>query len=204
MKTLSFASLKGGTGKTTLAAHIAVEAAAKGERVALIDLDAQANLAEWFNEREAETPAYARATLNNIAATTDALAQGGYTLAVIDTPASDISALRAALAVSDAVLMPVRPSPNDLRAAPATFLEIERSRKPFALVLSQRVARTRISEQAVIALGNIGKVCPSVIGARTAYASAMIDGRTAQEIEPFGPAAEEIAALWKFAKGMLK
>jgi len=204
MRVLTFASLKGGTGKTTLAAHVAVKAAMDGERVVVIDLDAQANLAEWFNDREAETPDYARCELDQLDDAVKTLTQGNYTLAVIDTPASDVAALRAALVVSDAVLMPVQPSPNDLRAAPATMQEIEKSGKRFALVLSRRVARTRISEDAIIALGNIGTVCPVVIGSRTVYAAAMIDGRTAQEIEPNGPAADEVASLWKFAKGMLK
>lgn len=205
MKTLALASLKGGTGKSTLAAHLAVQASATGESVVVLDLDAQASLAEWFNAREAGTPAYARATLDGIAQTAAALdASGQYTLAIIDTPATDKRALRAALGISNAVLLPVRPSPNDLRAVGDTVTEIEASGKPFAFVLSQRVARTKISEQAVIALGNIGKVCPAVIGARTAYAAAMIDGRTAQEIEASGPAAGEIADLWKYAKGMLQ
>lgn len=204
MRVLSFASLKGGTGKTTLAAHTAVQAVTAGERVAVIDLDAQANLAEWFNDRAAETPDYARCDLDQLPQAVQTLAQGSYTLAIIDTPASDVAALRAALAVSNAVMMPVQPSPNDLRAAPATLKEIERAGVPFAIVLSRRVARTRISEDAIIALGNIGSVCPTVIGSRTVYAAAMIDGRTAQEVEPNGPAAEEIAGLWNYAKGMLK
>jgi len=205
MKTLALASLKGGTGKSTIAAHLAVQAVTAGERVVVLDLDAQASLAEWYNVREAEAPAYARATLDGIAQTAATLAASGqYSLAIIDTPATDKRALRAALAVCDAVLMPVRPSPNDLRAAPDTVAEIEASGKPFAFVLSQRVARTKISEQAVIALANLQRVSPAVIGSRTSYASAMIDGRTAQEIDPTGPAAEEIAGLWKFARGMLK
>lgn len=205
MKTLALASLKGGTGKSTLAAHLAVQAVAAGESVVVLDLDAQASLAEWYNVREAQTPAYARATLDGIEDIAATLARSGeYTLAIIDTPATDKRALRAALTVSDAVLMPVRPSPNDLRAAPDTVAEIEGSGKPFAFVLSQRIARTKISEQAVIALANLQRVSPAVIGARTVYASSMIDGRTAQEIDPTGPAAEEIAALWQFTKGMWK
>jgi len=201
---LALASLKGGTGKSTLAAHLAVAAGATGERVVIIDLDAQASLAEWFNVRDAEAPAYARVTLDTIRDSTAALAaSGAYSLAIIDTPATDKRALRAALSACHAVLMPVRPSPIDLRAAGDTGAEIEASGKPFAFVLSQRVARTKISEQATIALGNLGRVSPAVIGARTIYAAAMIDGRTAQEIEPNGPAAQEIADLWKFTKEIL-
>ena len=111
MRVLTFASLKGGTGKTTLAAHLAVQAQAERETVVLIDLDAQASLAEWFNERKAETPAYARVSLDKIESTLKTLAEAGYTLAVIDTPATDKRALRAALAMSDCALIPVRPSP---------------------------------------------------------------------------------------------
>lgn len=212
MKTIVFASLKGGTGKTTLAAHLAVEATAKGETVVIVDLDAQDSLAEWFNAREAPTPAFK--SLNALApdgspapslrSELDALANAGATLAVVDTPATDKRTLRAALSVADAALMPVRPSPNDLRAAPDTIAEIESTGVPFAFVLSQRITRTKISEQALIALGNLGKTSPAVITARTGYAAAMIDGRTAQEIEPSGPAATEITDLWTFAKGMLQ
>jgi len=100
--------------------------------------------------------------------------------------------------------MPVQPSPNDLRAAPATVAEIDRAGKPFAFVLSRRVARTRISEDALIVLSDMGRVCRAVIGSRTAYAASMTDGRTAQEIEPSGLAAAEIAALWKSAREILK
>jgi len=86
MKVLTLASLKGGTGKTTLAAHLAVEAETDGHRVAILDLDAQANLADWYNDREAEAPAYARAGIDTIAGAVQTLAQADYTLAIIDMP----------------------------------------------------------------------------------------------------------------------
>ena len=56
MRILTLASQKGGAGKTTLAAHIAVEAERAGAGpVALIDLDPQGSLAAWWNSREAPT-----------------------------------------------------------------------------------------------------------------------------------------------------
>lgn len=204
MKTLALASLKGGTGKTTLAAHLAVQASLTGEAVALIDLDAQASLAEWFNAREAETPVYARAEIDALPDTLAALADGGYTLAIIDTPATDKRSLRAALSVCTAVLMPVRPSPNDLRAAAETVEEITAAGKPFRFVISQRITGTRIADQAYLALLNLGNVSKAVIGMRTGFAASMTDGRTAQEIEPLGTAAEEIAALWRDVKGIIE
>ncbi|MEE8145212.1 MAG: ParA family protein, partial [Kiloniellales bacterium] len=58
MRVLTFASQKGGSGKTTLAGHIAVQAEREGAGpVAIIDTDPQGSLAEWWNERQAETPA---------------------------------------------------------------------------------------------------------------------------------------------------
>lgn len=204
MKALALASLKGGTGKTTLAAHLSVQASMAGETVALIDLDAQASLAEWFNAREADTPAYARAGLDDLPDTLNTLAENGFTLAIIDTPATDKRALRAALSVCTAVFMPVRPSPNDLRTAVETVEEINANGTPFKFVISQRITGTRIADQAYVALLNLGNVSPSVIGMRTGYAAAMTDGRTAQEIEPIGPAAEEIAALWREAREFME
>ena len=200
MFTLTLASLKGGTGKTTLAAHLAVEASAHGERVVVIDTDEQGSLAEWFNVREADEPVYAAATLDTLDSVRQTLKDGGYTFAIIDTPGTDKTALRAALRASDAALVPVRPSPNDIRAIGHTLAEIEAAALPFALVLSQRIARTKIAEQALLALSGSGPLASTIIGTRTIYAAAMIDGRAAQEVEPKGEAAKEIAELWRYVK----
>ena len=57
------ASQKGGSGKTTLSGHLAVQAQRAGAGpVVLIDIDPQGSLADWWNEREAEYPAFAQTT----------------------------------------------------------------------------------------------------------------------------------------------
>ena len=102
--------------------------------------------------------------------------------------------------------MPVRPSPNDLRAVPYTVEEIDATGKPFAFVLSQRITRTRIGDEALIALANLtdrGKVA-GIVNMRTPYATAMTDGRTALEIDPGGPATDEINAVWKRTRELLQ
>ena len=53
MRTIAFLTQKGGAGKTTLAASLAVAAAGAGERVIVLDLDPQASLARWGKRREA-------------------------------------------------------------------------------------------------------------------------------------------------------
>lgn len=57
MKTILITSQKGGSGKTTLAAHLAVEAQRDGKsQVFIIDTDKQGTLSLWHERREAETP----------------------------------------------------------------------------------------------------------------------------------------------------
>ena len=56
MKTIVIASQKGGSGKTMLAAHLAVEAERTGNTAWLIDTDRQATLSLWHDRRKADTP----------------------------------------------------------------------------------------------------------------------------------------------------
>ena len=64
MRVLALASQKGGSGKTTLSGHLAVQAQLSGAGpVCLIDIDPQGSLADWWNERDAEMPAFAQ-TIN--------------------------------------------------------------------------------------------------------------------------------------------
>ncbi len=55
MDILTIASQKGGTGKSTLTAHLAVEAERRSlGPVAVVDTDPQGSLAAWWNQRTAE------------------------------------------------------------------------------------------------------------------------------------------------------
>ena len=67
MRVLAVASRKGGSGKTTLTAHIAVQAEREGAGpVAMMDIDPQGSLADWWNEREADTPLFTRTSLETV------------------------------------------------------------------------------------------------------------------------------------------
>jgi len=107
MHVVVLASQKGGAGKTTLAAHLAVAAEAAGDGPAvLIDTDPQGSLSAWWNVREAQTPALAPTTIAELPAKLVALAAGGYSLAVVDTPPAITEAIGAVVQSADLVLNP--------------------------------------------------------------------------------------------------
>jgi cellulose biosynthesis protein BcsQ len=76
--------------------------------------------------------------------------------------------------------------------------------KPFAFVMNRVIARTRIGEQAILLLANHGKVAGVPVAQRTAFATAMTDGRSAPEVDGGKLAEKEISALWKFLLSNLK
>ena len=81
MKTIALVTQKGGTGKTTLAASLAVAAQEAGERVFLIDLDPQGSLTSWAERREAESPPVDKVAPQQLPPALAGLAKAGYTLA---------------------------------------------------------------------------------------------------------------------------
>ena len=201
MKVLVLASQKGGAGKTTLAAHLAVAATIDGAGPAvLIDTDPQDSLSAWWNSREADAPALASATLAELPAKLASLADAGFKLAVIDTPPAITAAIRDVVKLADLVLIPTRPSPHDLRAVGSTVDIAQEAARPFAFAVTQAKPTARLTVQAVAALSSHGAVAPAIVHDRVDYAASMVDGRTVQETDPKGRSAEEIRQLFAFVQ----
>lgn len=199
MQVLAIASRKGGSGKTTLTGHLAVEAERQGVGpVAVMDIDPQGSLADWWNEREATEPAFVNTTLETLDQDIEKLREAGVRLLIIDTPPAITRAIRDVIGVADMVLIPTRPSPHDLRAVAATVAIVEDLDKPLVFVLNAATPRAKITNEAIIALSQHGPLAPSIVHQRVDFASSMIDGRTVMELTTAARAADEIERLWRY------
>lgn len=204
MKTIVLASQKGGAGKTTIAAHLAIEAERVGAGpTVLIDTDPQGSLSAWWNSRQADTPALAAAKLADLPAKLEALATAGYRLAVIDTPPAITGAIRDVVKLADLVLIPTRPSPHDLRAVGSTVDIAQDTGRPFVFAVTQAKPTARLTVQAMAALSVHGMVAPTIVHDRVDYAASMVDGRTVQETDPKSRSAREMAELFSFVQARI-
>ncbi|KHL61308.1 AAA family ATPase [Xanthomonas euvesicatoria pv. euvesicatoria] len=198
MKTIAIAVQKGGSGKTTIAVHLAVAAQQAGLRVALADTDPQGSAKGWAETRKHSTLEVVAITSANVGAAVQAAAEEGYDLLIVDTPPHASAGIAAALEHADLALMPVRPSLLDLAAAPASIRLLQASGKPGAFILSSapiRASETREVERELASTGI--PVLETVIHDRTAYRRALAYGQAVGEFEPAGKAAFEIRALWR-------
>ncbi len=162
MRVLAMASQKGGSGKTTLSGHLAVQAERAGcGPVVLIDIDPQGSLADWWNERETDLPAFAQTTVARLASDLEILRQQGFKLAVIDTPPAITMAIQSVIAVAELIVIPTRPSPHDLRAVGAARSICATARcKPLIFVVNAATPKARITSEAAVALSQHGTVAP--------------------------------------------
>jgi chromosome partitioning protein len=172
MKVVVVANQKGGAGKTTITRNLAVAA---GEDVAIIDRDPQGSLTSWWNRRAAETPALVPVS-GSLAETLEALRTAGARLVFVDTPPAANANLAGIIGLADLVVIPCRPTPDDLDAVGPTLDLIAGARKPFVFVLSQATPRTKLALEAVPELAQHGRVAPVVLHVRQDYPSAALTG----------------------------
>lgn len=200
MKTIAIISQKGGSGKTTLALHLAVAAEAAGKVTVLLDLDPQASATGWKDSRKGETPEIIALPSTRLARALQTASEEGFDLALIDTaPSTERDAATAARA-ADLVLVPCRAAILDLRAIGMTVELVKLTGKPaYAVLNAVPPHAARIEADAREAISGYGlSVAPCTLQHRAAYAHALTVGQVAQEYEPKGKAAGEVAELYKW------
>lgn len=199
MKTLAVLSQKGGTGKTTIAVHLAVEASRAGRTVALIDLDPQASAAKWSDTRSDESPIVISAHATRLPQVLHTAEQGGVDLAIIDTsPNTDPTSLNAA-EVANLALIPTRDARFDLEAIGSTIQIGKMAGVEMRVIFNAVKTRSSMYYKAKKAVEVYGvPTAPYFLGDRVAFAHAVVDGKTAQETEPKSKASNEVQALYRY------
>lgn len=207
MKTIVIANQKGGSGKSTLTVHLAAAAERAGDGPALLsDTDPQGTAGDWFNQRKKagiDAPRYAPLKFSELAENIDALKRAGGSYLFIDTAPSIGSVNEELFALADFILIPLNPTPADLRALVKGLPSVKRSGKTFGFALARVRSNLRNNEAAAMALEALGLVLPSRMHERVIYAETFAHGKTALEIEPGGIAAQEVSALWQSLKSRI-
>lgn len=204
MQIVVLASQKGGSGKTTLSGHLAVEAEKSGTGpVVLIDTDPQGSLSDWWNARASDTPVFARVAIEDLGDCLAQLREAGVALVVIDTPPAITQSIASVVSYADLVVIPARPSPHDLRAVGATIDIVEHFGKPLIFVINAATARAKITGESAVALSQHGTVAPVTLHHRVDFAASMIDGKTIGEIDAKSKSAREVTDLWAYVAGRL-
>lgn len=210
VKVITIAQQKGGAGKTTVTAHLAVAFSQRGKRTAIIDIDPQASLSTWHRIREEKfgedyTGLTCVATTGWRLASEIAELKDDHDVILIDSPPHIESDARGAIRAADLIILPVQPSPTDLWATKAT-LEIGEQEGIETRILLNRVSANSKLAKAVNAdlKKSAGKqLLKTQLGNRVSFAGAMLDGRTAMEAYAGTTGAEEIKSLVAEVEGIL-
>ena len=202
---LAVGNIKGGVGKTTLAVNLAIIRAAAGQDVLLVDGDEQRTALTFTDLRTEQLgqPGYTAVSLQGAALRTQVRQLAGkYNDIVIDVGGRDTGCLRAALTVTETLLIPVQPRSFDIWAVDqmaelvAEAREINDNLRAVVVLNAadaqggQRGRRRRTPNMPGLEL------LPILIGRRKAFPNAVAAGRAVTEYTPKDPKAiEEITDL---------
>ncbi len=200
---VSFASSKGGVGKSTTCAAIGARLAQRGEQVLIIDLDQNRTLERWG--RKAKIPGLTVRAIERDAFTQefrDTVTTGDVDHILIDLAGAREATVLKAIARSDLVVIPAQASEPDLREALVVVSDIRDVAEekgapiPYRLLLTKMPSlRTRVTDFAYQELARLGlPIFRTIMVERVAYKEMFLTGLPPAASES-GGAGAEIAAL---------
>ncbi|HEX2726865.1 MAG TPA: ParA family protein [Beijerinckiaceae bacterium] len=204
MRTIAFVTQKGGSGKSTLCINLSVAAQQAGRTVCILEMDRQATVSDWAEQRDEEGPEVAQVDATQVDAVIARLKGSGYDFVFIDTPGIDSAGTLSAIRNADLCVIPCRPTPADLRAFKPTLAAIYRLDKRFAFVLNQTPPRSYRVRDAADGLAVLGVVPDVNIVLRNDHQDAIGVGKGVTELNPDGPASQEIRQLWSWIEKRMK
>ena len=205
MTLIAVTGRKGGSGKTTLCAHLCGEFSTMGHQVLALDADPQQSLIRWAGMGEGllheVVESLEASSFEEFKAQTQAAAKTAG-LVLLDTPPTFADTALWSHLVADLVLIPVSPSPLDIFAAGETLQVVReaniqrRSHKPKPWLVPNRVrAFTSSGREIGAALEGLGVHVAPAIGLREAVAVSALRGLTLAEYAPSSPARREFSVL---------
>jgi chromosome partitioning protein len=202
MIVIAIVGQKGGTGKTTTAIGLAVAAAETGQTAVVIDLDPQANAANWRDRRQTENPAVMSAPPSRLKQALETAASHAVDFVVIDTPGKSDSAAIEAARAAHIVLVPLGPHIFHLETLPGLrdLLRVAGDKPALVVLNGIHPQATRQAKEAKRMIADLFgfEVCPAHLSRLDIYAESQTTGSTPLELEPKGRAALEIRRLHKF------
>ncbi|HBS98811.1 ParA family partition ATPase [Salipiger marinus] len=197
---ITVAQQKGGSGKTTVSANLAIGFRLAGKSVALVDIDPQGSLGRWFMTRLERDPDavsgldFATSSAWGVTYECRKLAET-HDFVIVDTPPKADSDLRPALRAADLVVVPVSMSHLDIWATEGVLDLARRENKEVLVVLNRTRPGTRLAAEVAEAVkGMEARIAQAHLANRVGYAEAFGQGRSAAEGRK-SPARDEIAAL---------
>jgi chromosome partitioning protein len=197
---ITVAQQKGGAGKTTLAANLAIAYAQANNKVAVVDIDPQRSLTMWHALRQALHGEDSDITVVpvggwKLATELDQLRRD-HDIVVIDSPPHAETDARIAVRQAQLVVIPVQPSPMDVWATEPILAVAQKEKAPVLLVLNRVPPRALLTATMITRLGQYKvRVAKSTLGNRVAFAESIGAGRTVLETKPHSVAAAEVRHL---------
>ncbi|MET3414805.1 AAA family ATPase [Methylobacterium sp. 1030] len=203
MRTIALVAQKGGSGKSTIAIHLACAFQSHGFNTVMLDLDPQASAKEWHDAREEPLPHVASIVASRLAREAADYQDMGTDILILDTaPHSESTALDA-IRMADLVIVPCQPSIMDIRAMGKTtsLLQLVPNKPAYAIMNAVQHHSIQAAQDAAVTIATHLKlpVAPVALGERVAFNRCLISGLAAQEMEPEGKAAKEIDYLYQWA-----
>lgn len=200
MNVLVFASRKGGSGKSTLVAHLAAHVHRLSRPCLLIDDDPQGSLTLWNDLRERALPL--KLVKRGMADTLRKAKRGGAEWVFVDTPPNMSASVIDAVACATLLIVPCRPGVFDINAVLETVSFARQTRTPYAVVINGAPPKREAIESPAVASARQSlaelriPVWGGQITQRANFSLALAKGEGVKEYETQSASAAEIARLW--------
>jgi chromosome partitioning protein len=200
-KVITISQQKGGTGKTTLAVHLAMAFIKYHNlKVAIIDTDPQGSLGKWFMIRTEKKVSNENLTFKTAslwgAQYESKTLKNDHDIVIIDTPPKIDSDARPSIEAADLVLIPMAASHVDFWATGAIVEIAKKANKKILAQINRSSQRSKLIEKTKDFIKSLDlKSTETIIGNRQIYTSSMGEGKTAVEKQRKGNAVDEIKKL---------